>query len=79
MANTRLLEIGLKRLGLLLFLLIASPLLLTFGFKALKIYDDTDQFWIAILLLILAGICILFTLIFALKTFSTLMDAFFKD
>lgn len=79
MANPQLLGSGFKKLGILVFLLITSPLLLTLGFKALKAYKETDQFWIAILLLSLAGILIIFTVFFALKTFKVLMDAFFKD
>ncbi len=79
MANSKLLGSGLRKLGILVFLLITSPLLLTLGFKALKQYKETDQFWIAILLLSLAAILIIFTIFFAFKTFKTLMDAFFND
>lgn len=79
MANTKILSKGLKKLGFLVFLLIVSPLLLTIGFKALSVYKETDKFWVAIALLIISGILVFFTFFFALKTFKTLMDAFFKD
>lgn len=79
MANAKILGSGLKKLGLLIFLLISSPLLLTLGFKALSKYKETDQFWVAVVLLSIAGILIIFTVFFAFKTFKTLMDAFFKE
>ena len=79
MANTTLLGSGLKKLGLLVILLISSPILLTLGFKALTTYKDTDQFWVSIVILSIAGIMIIFTIFFAFKTFKTLMDAFFND
>lgn len=79
MANAKLLGSGLQKLGILLFLLISTPLLLTFGFKALKKYGDTPQEWVAFVLLGLSGILLVFTIFFAFKTFKTLLDGFFKD
>lgn len=79
MANFKILATGLKKLGILLFLFITSPLLLTLGFKALTKFKDTDQFWIAVVLLSLAGVFILFSMFFAFKTFKTLLDGFFKE
>lgn len=79
MANTKILQSGLKYLGILLFLLIASPLLLTLGFKALKLYNQTPQKWVSFLIIGFAAVMILFTILFAFKTFRILMDAFFKE
>ena len=79
MANAKLLSSGLKGLGILIFLLITSPILLTLSFKALSVYEESDQYWVAIVLLILSAGLIIYTIFFAFKTFKKLMDAFFTD
>lgn len=70
---------GLQKLLILLGLLIASPLLLTFSFKALKLYKEGTLYYISILGVILSSLLIIFTLFFAFKTFKTLLDALFSD
>lgn len=70
---------GFRKLLILVGLLIASPLLLTVSFKALKLYKEGSLFYISIAGLVLSSILIFFTLYFALKTFKTLLDALFSD
>lgn len=70
---------GFRKLLILVGLLIASPLLLTLSFKALKIYKEGTLFFISIAGVVLSSILIFFTLYFAFKTFKTLLDALFSD
>ncbi|WP_158838397.1 DUF6095 family protein [Polaribacter sp. L3A8] len=77
--NLDLLGKGLKYLGLLIFLFIASPITLTMGFKALKKFKDTPQEYISYLLLVFAAILIIFTIYFAFKTFNILLKAIFNN
>lgn len=77
--NTNLLGKGLKYLGILIFLFIASPITLTMGFKALKKFDNTPSEYLSYLLLGLGGILMIFTIYFAFKTFSILLKALFNN
>ena len=70
---------GIKKLLILLGLLIASPLLLTLSFKALKLYKVGAPFYVSVLGVILSSLLIIFTLFFAFKTFKTLLDGLFSD
>ena len=70
---------GFRKLLILVGLLIASPLLLTLSFKALKIYKEGTLFFISIVGVVVSSILIFFTLYFAFKTFKTLLDALFSD
>jgi uncharacterized protein YacL len=70
---------GFKKLLILVGLLIASPLLLTLSFKALKLYTKGTLFFISIAGVVFSSILIFFTLYFAFKTFKTLLDALFSD
>jgi len=70
---------GLKRLGILVLLLIVSPLVLTMAFKALKKFTESPEIFIAYLLIALGGALIIFTIVFAFKTFRVLLNAFFQD
>ena len=70
---------GFSKLLILLGLLIASPLLLTISFKALKIYKEGYLFYISVTGIVLSSILTFFTLFFAFKTFKTLMDALFYE
>ena len=58
---------------------IASPLLLTISFKAIKIYKEGYLFYVCILGIVLSAILTFFTLFFAFKTFKTLIDALFSE
>ena len=69
---------GFRKLLILLGLLIASPLLLTISFKAIKIYKEGYLFYVCILGIVLSAILTFFTLFFAFKTFKTLIDALFS-
>ena len=69
---------GFRKLLILLGLLIASPLMLTISFKALKIYKEGYLFYISVTGIVLSSILTFFTLFFAFKTFKTLIDALFS-
>ncbi|CAA0235657.1 probable transmembrane protein [Tenacibaculum maritimum] len=71
-------EKGLKQLLFLLGLLIFSPIILSFGFKALRIYTETPKAYVAYLLLALGASLILFTIYFGFKTFKTFLDTLFE-
>lgn len=77
--NVNLLGKGLKYLGLLVFLFIASPISLTMGFKALKKFENTPKEYLSFIIIIAAGILIIFTIFFAFKTFKILLKAIFNN
>ena len=77
--DVNLLSKGLKYLGILVFLFIASPITLTMGFKALKKFNDTPKEFISFIILIISGLLILFTIYFAFKTFKILLKALFNN
>ena len=60
--NQDLLAKGFRNLLILLGLLIASPLLLTLSFKALKLYKGGYLFYFSILGIVLSAILTFFTL-----------------
>jgi high-affinity Fe2+/Pb2+ permease len=66
-------------LGLLVFLFIASPISLTMGFKALKKFENTPKEYLSYIIIIAAGILIIFTIFFAFKTFKILLKAIFNN
>ena len=68
--NVDLLGKGLKYLGILVFLFIASPITLTMGFKALKKFENTPKEYISYIILLVAGCLIIFTIYFAFKPFK---------
>lgn len=77
--NLNILNKGLKQLGILLFLLIASPILLSMSFKAISIYKEGSQYWFSVIFLILSSLLIIFTILFAFKTFKTILNSLFQD
>lgn len=77
--NINLLGKGLKYLGLLVFLFIASPITLTMGFKALKKLENTSKEFLSYLILFVAVLLIIFTIYFAFKTFKILLKAIFNN
>ena len=79
MANVNILGSSFKKLGLLVFLFILSPILLTIGFKALSLYEDTNKYWLTIAIICVAALLIIFTVVFGFLTFKAILDAFFKD
>ena len=76
--NTNLFGKALIKLAFLVFLFIASPVLLTMAFKAIKIYTEGIEYWLSILFLIFTGFLLIFTVFFSFKTFSTISKALFE-
>lgn len=68
----------LKRFLLLLFLLFASPIVLTLGFKAFKIYKEPPLLIIPFLLTILGLILVIYTVRLGFSAFKLLLDFLFK-
>ncbi len=77
--NLNLLAKGLKNLGILIFLFIASPIVLTIGYKALTKFENTPKEYLSYIILFTAGILMIFTIYFAFKTFKMLLKALFND
>ena len=73
--NQELLGKGIKKLLLLIFLLIVSPITLNIAFKALNKMEGSI---IAYAILALAIVLVILTLILAFKTFKTFLDALFN-
>lgn len=70
---------GLKQLGVLVILLITSPILLSMAFKAISIYKEGSQYWFGIVFLVVSCLLMLFTLFYAFRTFRTLLNSLFQD
>lgn len=70
---------GLKQLGILLFLLIASPILLSLAFKALSLYKEGTERTFSWVFVVIAGILMLFTIIYAFKVFRTILSSLFHE
>ncbi|WP_237588712.1 DUF6095 family protein [Polaribacter sargassicola] len=77
--NLNLLGKGIKYLSLLLILYIASPIVLTVGFKALKNYKDTPEEYISYIILSIAVLLVIFSIYFSFKTFKILLRAIFNN
>ena len=77
--NLNLLAKGLKYLGILIFLFIASPIVLTIGYKALTKFENTPKEYLSYIILFTAGILMIFTIYFAFKTLKMLLKALFND
>ena len=71
-------EKGIKKLLIFLGLLIASPLVLSVAFKALRIFKEAPKVFLAHGLLAIGVILVLFTVYFGFKTFKTLLDFLFE-
>ncbi|WP_299050739.1 DUF6095 family protein [uncultured Polaribacter sp.] len=77
--NVNILAKGLKRLAILIFLFIISPISLTMGFKGLKEYQNSPKAIFSYILISVAGLLIIYTIFFAIRTFKILLNAFFND
>ena len=77
--DTNLLGKGLIRLGILIFLFIASPIIITMGFKALDKFTEAPQTYLAYLILAGGSILLIYTMYFAFKTFGVLQKAIFNN
>ena len=78
MTNSSSSENVVKRFLILLGLLIFSPIVISFGFKALRIYTESPKNIIAYILLVLGGSLILFTVYFGFKTIKAFLDNLFQ-
>jgi hypothetical protein len=67
-----------KKFLILLGLLIASPIILSFGFKALKIYTQSPKIYIAYTFLTIGILLILFTVYFGFRTIKAFLDNLFQ-
>ena len=68
---------GLIRLAALVFLCIATPILITMSFKALDNFTEAPKIYFAYALVVLSFALLIFTIIFAFKTFKLLLDSIF--
>lgn len=71
-------EKPIKKILFLLGLLIVSPLILSIGFKAQRIYNEGFSVYISWFLISLGGILTLFTVYFGFKTFQSLLNVLFR-
>lgn len=67
-----------KKFLILLGLLILSPIVLSFGFKALKIFTESPKNYIAYVLLALGIFLILYTVYYGFKTIKAFLDNLFQ-
>lgn len=70
---------GLIRLAILLLLFIATPIIITMTFKALNNFTESPEVYLAYALVLISLALLIFTLLFAFKTFKMLLDAFFTN
>ncbi len=77
--DKELLSKGLIRLGILVFLFIASPVTITMGFKAFNKFTEAPKIYFAYLILIAGFALIIYTMYFAFRTFGVLKKAIFND
>jgi hypothetical protein len=75
--DVNLLGKGLKKLAILLFLFILSPVLLTMSFKGLKAYTESPELLFAYGFLIISILLVIYTIYFAFKTFQVLLNSLF--
>ncbi|MFY9241390.1 MAG: DUF6095 family protein [Polaribacter sp.] len=78
MADRELLSKSFIKLGILVFLFILSPIVITMGFKALKLYTESPNFLIAYIILFIGFCLLIFSIFLAFRTFKEIGDAFFK-
>lgn len=76
--DTNLLGKGLIRLGILVFLFILSPIIITMSFKALDTYTEAPEIYFTYFFIILGCSLIIFTVYYAFKTFGVIQKAIFN-
>mgnify|MGYP000421585808 CR=1 FL=1 len=69
---------GLLRLGILVFLFIASPIIITMGFKALDKFTEAPKMYLAYTIIFVGLVGLIFTVYYAFKTFSVIKKAIFN-
>ncbi|MCF2873214.1 MULTISPECIES: DUF6095 family protein [unclassified Tenacibaculum] len=67
-----------KRFLILLGLLIVSPIVLSIGFKAFRVFTESPKNYIAYTLLTLGGFLILFTVYYGFRTIKAFLDNLFQ-
>lgn len=77
--DTNLLGKGLIRLGILVFLFIVSPILITVGFKALNKFTEAPKIYFAYAIILIGFAALFFTVYFAFKTFKIIGNAIFSN
>ncbi|MDY0779812.1 hypothetical protein [Tenacibaculum sp. IB213877] len=70
-------EKPLKKLMILLGLLVVSPLVLSIGFKALKVYTESPKLFIGYGLVVIGFVLLIFTVYYGFKTFQSFLDILF--
>ncbi|NVJ88958.1 MAG: hypothetical protein HWD82_05915 [Flavobacteriaceae bacterium] len=76
--DLNLLSKSLVRLAILIILFIASPIIITMGFKAINKFTEAPKIYIAYLLLVAGCILLLYTIYFGYKTFGLLQKSIFN-
>lgn len=76
--NVDLLGKGLIRLGVLVLLFIASPIIITMGFKALDKFKEAPKLYYAYAIILVGIISLIFTIYFAFKTFKIISNSLFN-
>jgi hypothetical protein len=70
---------GLIRLGILVFLFIISPVIITMGFKGLDKYTESPKVYLAYVIILVGFISLVFTVYFAFKTFKIISNSLFNN
>lgn len=70
---------GLIRLGVLLLLFIASPIIITMGFKAIDKFTEAPKLYLAYLLIAVGCLLLIYTIYFAFKTFKVISNSIFNS
>jgi hypothetical protein len=70
---------GLIRLGVLLLLFIASPIIITMGFKAIDKFTEAPKLYLAYVLIVAGCLLLIYTIYFAFKTFKVISNSIFNS
>jgi hypothetical protein len=70
---------GLIRLGVLLLLFIASPIIITMGFKAIDKFTEAPKLYLAYVLIAAGCLLLIYTIYFAFKTFKLISNSIFNS
>ena len=70
---------GLIRLGILLLLFIASPIIITMGFKVMDKFTEAPEKYLAYLILGVGSVLIIYSIYYAIRTFGVLQKSIFNN
>lgn len=76
--DTTLLGKALIRLGVLVLLFIASPIIITMSFKAIAKFTEAPKMYFAYAFLGVGCLLVIYTVYFAFQTFNVLQKAIFN-